>query len=100
MQAHPLVMTTVKTVLGLLAVAAGALSLAAPPMPPRTFRIIDAVCDLTESEVSPEGLFVCRYVCRDPDQTKATVVYKTAGSGQCRTPLNTKIKQYINKDKP
>lgn len=87
-----------KTALGLAMLAAGAMLFAATPtpMPPKPFRIIDAVCDVAESEISAQGQFVCRYVCRDPDQTKVSVVYSTSGSGQCRTPINRKIKQYFN----
>jgi hypothetical protein len=110
MRPNPLLITTAKTVLGLLVMAAGAISAASTPppepkpkpapMPPRPFRIINSVCDLSENEISPGGQFVCRYVCRDRDKTKASVVYSTSGTGQCRTPVNLNIKQYIDKDKP
>ena len=68
-------------------------------MPPRPFRVIDTVCDVAVSEISAQGQFVCRYVCRDPDHTKVALVYSSSGTGQCRTPIDRKIKQYI-KDKP
>jgi len=111
MRPSPLFLVTAKTVLGLLVMAAGAISEASTPppapapapkpaaMPPRPFRIIDTVCDVADSEISPKGQFVCQYVCRDPDHTKVAVVYSSSGTGQCRTPIDRKIKQYT-KDKP
>lgn len=109
MRANHLLIATAKTALGLLVMAAGAISAASTPppepkpkpapMPPKPFRIIDTVCDVADSEISPKGQFVCQYVCRDPDHTKVAVVYSTSGTGQCRTPIARKIKQTI-KDKP
>ena len=80
-----------------LSVAISASALAAPPvpMPVKPFRLLDTVCDASESEISPKGQFVCQYVCRDPDHTKVAVVYSNSGSGQCRTPVNKTIKQTI-----
>jgi hypothetical protein len=80
-----------------LAVTLSASALAAPPvpMPDKPFRLLDTVCDASESEISPKGQFVCLYVCRDPDHTKVAVVYSNSGSGQCRTPINKTIKQTI-----
>ena len=108
MRPNPILTATAKTVLGLLVMAASAISAASTPppeakpkpapMPPKPFRIIDTVCDAADSEISANGQFVCQYVCRDPDHTKVAVVYSTSGSGQCRTPIPRKIKQYI-KDK-
>ncbi len=109
MRPNHLLIATAKTVLGLLVMAAGAISTASTPppapapkpapVPPKPFRIIDTVCDVAESEISAKGQFVCQYVCRDPDHTKVAVVYSSSGTGQCRTPIERKIKQYI-KDKP
>ena len=101
MNAHPIHRTTFKPQAWLLAMALGSSALAAPPvpMPVKPFRLLDTVCDVSSSEVSPKGQFVCQYVCRDPDHTKVAVVYSNSGSGQCRTPINKTIKQTI-KDKP
>jgi hypothetical protein len=70
-------------------------ALAATPMPVKPFRIIDTTCDMASSEISPQGQFVCQYVCRDPDHTKVAVVFGNAGAAQCRTPIDKKIKQTI-----
>jgi hypothetical protein len=75
--------------------ALGAGALAATPMPVKPFRIIDTICDVTSKEISPTGQFVCQYVCRDRDHTKVAVVFSTSGSGQCRTPIDKKVKQTI-----
>ncbi len=109
MRPNHLLIATAKTVLGLLVMAAGAISAASTPppepkpkpapMPPKPFRIIDTVCDVADNEISAQGQFVCQYVCRDPDHTKVAVVYSNSGKGACRTPIDRKIKQYI-KDKP
>lgn len=101
MNAPPLPRMTIKPWAWLLAMALSASTLAAPPvpMPVKPTRLIDTVCDVADSEISPKGQFVCQYVCRDPDNTKVAVVYSNSGSGQCRTPIKKTIKQTI-KDKP
>ena len=80
---------------GVLALALGVGTLAATPMPVKPFRIIDTTCDVASSEISPQGQFVCQYVCRDPDHTKVAVVFGNAGAAKCRTPIDKKIKQTI-----
>jgi len=70
------------------------------PMPARAFQVIDAVCDADSSETGPKGQFVCQYVCRDRDRTKLAVVYSNSGSGQCRSPISRKIKQYAKSAAP
>ena len=70
------------------------------PMPARAFQVIDAVCDADSSETGPKGQFVCQYVCRDRDRTKLAVVYSNSGSGQCRSPISRKIKQYTKSAAP
>jgi hypothetical protein len=95
MNKHPLTTRAAKRWAWLLTSALGASALAATPMPVKPFRIIDTTCDIAESETSAQGQFVCQYICRDPDHTKVAVVYSNAGSGQCRTPVNKKIKQTI-----
>jgi hypothetical protein len=109
MRPNPLLLASANTVLGLLVMAAATISAASTPPPepkpkpapmaPKPFRIIDTVCDVSESEISAQGQFVCQYVCRDPDHTKVAVVFSTSGNGKCRTPIDRKIKQTI-KDKP
>ncbi len=79
----------------LVAMALGTSALAATPMPPKPFRIIDTTCDAASGEISAQGQFVCQYVCRDPDHTKVAVVFGNAGAAQCRTPIDKKIKQTI-----
>jgi hypothetical protein len=96
MQAHRFTLSAIQLAVCVLAMAAAATAIAAPPTPPKSVRIIDTVCDSADSGVSPQGQFVCHYVCRDPDHTKVAVVYSTSGSGQCRTPINRKIKQYFS----
>ena len=101
MNVHSLPRITFKPQAWLLAMALTTSALAAPPvpMPVKPTRLLDTVCDVSASETSPKGQFVCQYVCRDPDHTKVAVVYSNSGSGQCRTPINKTIKQTI-KDKP
>ena len=89
--------------LAICCVFAAGLAVAAPPpapMPARAFQVIDAVCDADSSETGPKGQFVCQYVCRDRDRTKLAVVYSNSGSGQCRSPISRKIKQYAKSAAP
>jgi hypothetical protein len=95
MNDHPLAAITLASGTWFLSMALGAGALAATPMPVKPFRIIDTICDVTSKEISPTGQLVCQYVCRDRDHTKVTVVFSTSGSGQCRTPIDKKVKQTI-----
>ena len=74
----------------------------APPTqsPARHFQMIDVVCDVDSSETGPKGQFICQYVCRDRDRTKFAVVYSNSGSGQCRSPISQKIKQFDKAGSP
>jgi hypothetical protein len=95
MNKYPCIALAAKPSVWLLAAMFSLKALAATPVPVKPFRIIDTVCDIEESEISPKGQFVCRYVCRDSDHTKVAVVYSSAGSGQCRSPIPRTIKQTI-----
>jgi hypothetical protein len=97
MNAYSIPRNPINTWTRLLALALSTSALAAPPvpMPVKPFRLIDTLCDASDSEISPTGQFVCQYVCRDTDHTKVAVVYSNSGSGQCRTPVKKTIKQTI-----
>jgi hypothetical protein len=77
-------------------------SAGAPPVqsPARAFQMIDAVCDVDGTETGPKGQFICQYVCRDRDHTKLAIVYSNSGSGQCRSPISRKIKQFDKSGSP
>ena len=68
--------------------------------PAKHFQMIDVVCDVDSSETGPKGQFICQYVCRDRDRTKFAVVYSNSGSGQCRSPVSQKIKQFDKAGSP
>ena len=68
-------------------------------MKPKTYKVIDSVCDLSEQEIATGGQFVCHYICRDEGHTKAAVVYSNSGSGNCRTPIPRKIKVAVEEVK-
>ncbi|MDH4480670.1 MAG: hypothetical protein QE283_12410 [Rhodoferax sp.] len=97
MNAYSIPRNSINTWTWLLALAVSTSALAAPPAPTpvKPFRLIDTLCDASDSEISPKGQFVCLYVCRDTDHTKVAVVYSNSGSGQCRTPVKKTIKQTI-----
>ncbi|MEI7514503.1 MAG: hypothetical protein WCK81_03855 [Betaproteobacteria bacterium] len=95
MRQRPLRTPWSRLAMAVLAVLACTAVLAEDTKPTKPFKIIDAECEATASESSATGLFVCQYTCNDTDHTKVSVVYNTSGSGQCRTPIKKKIKQYI-----
>ena len=86
---------------GLVFALGNALAQDKKAMAKKPFRIIDAVCDFSSSEIAAEkGQFICLYVCRDPDHSKLFQVYSNSSFGKCPTPLKTKIKQTIKEEKP
>lgn len=83
----------------LLLIAGEAAAEAAAPAAEKSakaYRLIQTTCDAVSSETAAKGQFVCQYVCRDTDHTKLAVVYSNSGSGQCRSPISSQIKQAVN----
>jgi len=64
-------------------------------MSKRPTKIIPASCDLKERETSPQGQFVCRYVCNNADKSKIALVYSSSGLSQCRSAIERTIKVVI-----
>ena len=64
-------------------------------LPERPTKIIGASCDLKERETSPQGQFVCRYICNNADKSKIALVYSSSGLSQCRTAIERSIKVVV-----
>ena len=87
--------TYVYLLLLLTAISSPAVFAADTKLPERPTKIIAASCDLQERETSPQGQFVCRYVCNNTDKSKIALVYSSSGLSQCRTAIERTLKVVI-----
>ena len=87
--------TNVYLLLLLTAISPAAVFASETKMSERPTKIISASCDLQERETSPQGQFVCRYVCNNTDKSKIALVYSSSGLSQCRTAIERTLKVAI-----